>query len=277
MPDKRLAALAGVHPHTIFRERHRRGIAAYQAISPPIMWTEDMIGKLGTATDREVAAELGIKPSSVADKRRNLGIPPFTPPRAVQPGRHWEPEDLARLGQVSDRSLAKELRLSSSTVAHKRQSLGIAPWRPRPPRVEGTEEMIDLLGKLSDLEIARRFSISPSSVKLAREMRGIPPVMDRRGIERTPELLALLELPASEVRRRTGLNFKTIADLKRDLGIQSMRAEQMRYSPEIVARMGKEPDYVIARHLGVSASAVRLKRNQLGIAPFDGHRRRSGR
>ena len=283
LPDRKLAERAGVHPNTIHHERKRRGIPAFVQQREAVRWTRDMIRKLGTATDRSIAAELGIPIGCVSRKRRILGIPPYSGRSGRQPRAYpWSPEDLACLGKVSDRALARALGLSTGTVALKRQMLGIPPWRSRPPAVVWTPAMRRLLGRVSDLEVARRFSISSSTVVLERRRLGIPPVVDRRGIEHPPALLGLLRLPPSEVRRRTGLNPKTIAVLRERYGIRSLRAAELRYTPEVIARMGKESDKAIASDLSCSPTAVLLKRRSLGIPAYQGfrklpRRRRAGR
>ena len=277
MPDRQLAKLAGVHPVTIFQERKQRNIPPFRPIEEPVRWTPAMIRELGSDTDSAVAAALRIPFSAVGRKRRLLGIPPFVrqAPRRRQPREiDWKPEDLARLGKMSDRALAKKLRISTGSVLGKRQRLGIAPWRARPTRVVWTGKMVKLLGKVADAEIARRFSISADTVTHKRRRLRIPPVMDRRGIERTAKLRQLLHLPPTEVRRRTGLSLTTIWKLTRKLGIRSLRPSQLRYNPEIIARMGKEPDYVIAADIGASDSAVRQKRRALGIPAYEGWRGR---
>ncbi len=275
MSDRALAEKAGVHPNTIHHERRRRGISAFQPISEPVVWTSAMIRLLGTATDRDVAAELGVGYSAVGRKRRLLGIPPSTPRQArTIRGHQWTSEQLGMLGKVSDRALARELGLATGTVCDQRTKLGIPPWRPRPANVKWTKAMLRLLGRLPDQEIARRFGISGSSVIQKRRRLGLPPVMDRRAIEHSPELLETLKLSKSEARRRTGLNFKTIGVLREKYGIRGVRASELRYRPEIVRRMGKEPDEVLAAELGVSSSAVRAKRASLGIPAYQGWRRR---
>ena len=274
LPDRKLAERAGVHHNTILHERRRRGIPAFKRRSEDARWTKAMIHKLGTDTDRSIAAELGINPASVGRKRRILGIPPFTEQTASRSRAYpWAPEDLARLGKVSDRALARELGLATTTVTNKRQTLGIPPWRPRPPTVAWTPAMRRQLGRLSDLEIARRYAISSGTVVLERRRLGIPPVMDRRGVEHSPALLELLRLPPSEARRRTGLTFLTLAALRERYGIRSLRASELRYTSEVVARMGKESDEAIAADLGCSSSAVRHKRQSLGIPAYQGFRK----
>jgi DNA-binding CsgD family transcriptional regulator len=274
VPDRQLAERAGVHLNTILHERRRRGIPAFVQQREDVRWTRAMIRKLGTDTDRSVAAELGIPVGCVSRKRRILGIPPVSGRSGSHPRAYpWAPEELASLGRVSDRTLARTLGLSPRTVATKRQMLGIPPWRPRPPAVVWTPAMRRLLGRVSDSEVARRFSISSSTVVLERRRLGIPPVVDRRGIEHPAALLKLLRLPLSEVRRRTGLNPKTIAALRTRYGIHSLRAAELRYTPEVVARMGKESDEAIAIDLGCTPSAVRQKRQSLGIPAYQGFRR----
>lgn len=274
LPDRLLAERAGVHLNTILHERRRRGIAAFVQQREDVRWTQAMIRKLGTDTDRAVAAELGITAACVARKRQILAIPPFSGRTGSNPRAYaWAPEDLARLGRMSDRALARELGLSTSTVCTKRQILGIPPWRPRPPAVVWTPAMRRLLGRVSDLEIARRYSISSSTVVVERRRLGVPPVMDRRGIEHPPEVLAQLSLPPSEARRRTGLNLNTIKALRKRYGIRSLRASELRYTPEAIARMGKESDEAIAIDLGCSPSAVLQKRHSLGIPAYQGFRK----
>ena len=125
MPDRALAAKAGVHPGTIFHERRRRGIAAFQQMSPPVEWTPAMIRELGTGTDREVAAELGIGIQAVTRKRQLLGIPPANQQLASAPhGYPWQPEEIALLGKVSDRAVAKELGISTERVLRSRLPAG---------------------------------------------------------------------------------------------------------------------------------------------------------
>lgn len=277
MPDRKVAELAGVHPNTVLHERHRLGIPPYQPIRPPVEWTAAMIRKLGTASDREVAAELGLDVRTVQRKRWVLGIPAYHAHDSAPRGRWWSPEEIAMLGKVSDRSLARELGLSTATVSIQRTRRGIPPWRERPPRVVWTKAMLRQVGRIPDEELARRHGISGASVLQKRRQLGLPPVVERKSVEVTPELLAALRLPWSEACRRTGLNHNVIRALQKRYGIRPPRASELRYSKAVVARMGKEPDSRIAADIGASPSAVHQKRRSLGIPAYDGHRRRPKR
>jgi len=66
------------------------------------------------------------------------------------------------------------------------------------------------------------------------------------------------------VKRQTGLSPTTIRALRKKLGIERPR----RWTPELVARLGREPDLRLARELGISDSSVRKKRERYGIPPF---------
>src|SRR5690606_20160112 len=64
--DSDLARRARVSVEAVRAERRRRGIAPFAPQRGPIEWTDAMEALLGEATDREVAAELGIPARSVA-------------------------------------------------------------------------------------------------------------------------------------------------------------------------------------------------------------------
>ena len=267
VPDSTLAKKAGVHKKTIYEERHRRGIPPYRRLRPRVEWTDDMIAELGRDTDKTVAAMLDIGVSSVRRKRVLLGIPPFTPRQqhGLEP-RHWTQRELAQLGTVSDYEVAELVGVAPGTVHLKRRLLGIPAFGRRPDKIEWTEEMLSLLGTVMDSEITRRFGISASSVKIKRDRLGIAPFIDKRGVVATPELLELIRNPSVEVTELIGLKADTIQKLRARHGVEA-RDGRFRWTPELVARLGRERDEAIARDLGVTESAVGVKRRSLGIAP----------
>jgi len=269
LPDGEIARLAGISTEAVATERKRRGIKAFRPPIEPIEWTPKMIRRLGTASDTIVAKKLGIHSSSVRYKRQLLGIPPFHPKRRHAGTHEWTPQKLALLGTMSDAEVAEELGIHKATVSTKRKQLGIAASRP-PRRVyQWTEELLALLGKVTDRELARRSGFSVSSVRRKRAALGIRPGGRYGAVVPTPALIELLHEKSIEVKRRTGLSPTTIRVLRKKLGIERPR----RWTPELVARLGREPDRQIARELGIAESVVNKKRRRHGIPPFQEKRR----
>lgn len=267
--DREVARRAGVCPQTVVRERKRRNIETPHPHREAIEWTAEMVAVLGTASDLEVAGLLGIPRHCVMDRRRRDGIRAFRPSgRRQERSLPWAAQDLALLGQASDRDLAAQLGISTSTVQRKRRRLGLASFGSPPTRLEWSEEPLSLLGKVPDVELARCYAISSTAVKAERSRRGIAALRDHRPFEATPELVELLHKPSSEVRRQTGLDFHTTRRLRRRLGIAALTVRQWRWSPEILARLGKEFDRCVAEDLGVSTKRVAATRKELGIESF---------
>ena len=269
--DQALARQAGVSYQSVAKERQRRGIPAFARRRAPVEWTAPMISVLGTASDRAVAAELGVHHGSVFMKRRSLGIAPWQEP--VSPpgtrGYEWTRQALRLLGKASDRDVARQLGIHASSVFSKRRELGIASYQPPQRRIRWTAKMLALLGKLPDVDIARRFGIVKDSVSRKREELGIEPYRYRsRPIARTAELQEILRLPNPEVRARYGIRKGTAAKLRAELGIPTPDSRNRRWTPQMLARLGREPDAAIARDMGLFPSAVGWKRRDLGIRAF---------
>lgn len=302
LPDAAVGAKAGLDRQAVAAERRRRGIPPARPRRPPIEWTDDMIALLGADSDAAVARALGISRGSVAGKRGRLGIPPFNPaPHDQHRGFPWQPEDLALLGKVSDGELARTLGLARTSVTNKRQKLGIPPFQPAPRPIEWTSAMIERLGRASDSQVAEELGISAQSVTLKRQALGIPATLENRPVERNEEVVKLLRFPDTEVLHRTGLNWRTIQRLRRDLGMpevslppaEALSAEGMgdipssgrerrpgsndpgrpeaawragyRWRAEEIALVGPASDEEIAARLGRSVEAVRSRRQKLEI------------
>src|SRR6266849_9330151 len=70
VPDDEIARLARVHLRTVLAERRRRGIPPARPRRPDVRWTAAMDALLGTASDRDVAAELALPVHCVHRRRR---------------------------------------------------------------------------------------------------------------------------------------------------------------------------------------------------------------
>jgi hypothetical protein len=91
-------------------------------------WTAKEDALLGTTTDGEVAAKLGLTIGTVTHRRRNFG-------KAVKFAhrRPWNPEEDALLGTAPDTEIVARLGRHVSTVCIRRQKLGIpnSYWQQR--------------------------------------------------------------------------------------------------------------------------------------------------
>lgn len=224
---------------------------------------------VGTHTDAVVAGELGIGVHSVSVKRRLLGIEAFAPLRMPMPAREWSAEELAALGTTTDEAIATLLGVSAATVTTKRRSLGISAFKPAAPRIEWSAERLAALGTAPDDELASRWGVSPASVYETRRELGIAPCR-----QTSPPPVASAELreplerpPLAEVWRVRGVSEPALRSLRLKLGVEGVDGRR-RWSPELEARLGKTPDSVLAAELGVSPSAVRTKRWEMGILSY---------
>lgn len=264
--DAKLARRAGINPETVARERRRRGIGSFRPLRGPIEWTPEMISLIGIESDGVVGRELGLSRTTIRRKRELLGIPPYAPPpsSAVESAIAWEPEDLALLGTMPDRVVAKQLGISASSVMLKRQALKIPAFKPPTRPLKWTEEMLALLGEVTDTQVANLYGISEAAVGAKRSRLGIPAVVAAGAVVATPDLIELLHLPGIEVQRLTGLSHRTIRALRRRYGVDRRR----HWSSKVLARLGREFDKKIARDLDVSENVIRKKRKSLGIPAF---------
>ncbi len=250
-------------------ERKRRGIEAFKPVGEPIAWTRERIGLLGTDSDAAVARELGLHCASVKYKRQLLRIPPCHPKRRPSTvGYLWTPEEVALLGTMPDAALARALGITKGMVTWKRMTTGIPAFRTKRRTYPWTEELIALLGRMPDREVARISGFSVSAVQRKRAALGIAAEGKFGVVVPTPDLVELLHQKSVEVRLQTGLSPTTIRVLRQKLGIQRFR----RWTPELIARLGHEPDSRIARELGISATSVHKKRWRHGIPPFQARR-----
>ena len=132
--------------------------------------------------------------------------------------------------------------------------------------MEWREEDLTLLGTAPDTEVAERLEISEGSVRKKRKDLGIPASSDTRHIARTAELVEALHLPNPQVCRRTGLHVERVRKLRKELaGIKMRSPSERRWTPEILARLGEDPDAAIAAVLGITAKTVAAKREGSGI------------
>lgn len=257
--DAALARRLGIHYSTVAAERQRRGIppAVKRA---PIEWTPEMIARLGTDSDRAVAEALGISPAVVGKKRTELGIEPARrrTGRSRRAPSFWTPEREALLGTDSDQNIADRLGIPQHRAAYRRRCLGIPAFRPR-HRIDW-KPIDPYLGKYPDQQIADRFGLFPPSVYRRRIKLGIPPHHPaRRTVVRDDRLRELVRKPNAEI---TEISKGTVAKARKELNVPTP-PRPTPWTPEVLARLGKEPDETLAEELGLKTDTVRHKRYEM--------------
>ncbi len=267
--DKAIAHMAGIHEQSVTHERQRRKVEAYATRRKKIEWTKDMVVLLGTDSDRNIATQLEIHHGSVFRKRRILGIPAFQPPTSIDTkGFLWTKKSIALLGKASDREVAKTFGISSASVQSKRSFAGISPFKPANKKIQWTTEMLGLLGKISDAKFTRKYHMTKDTVKRKRDRLNIPAYSDQaKPIARTPQIATLLKQPNKEIVKKTGISKNTIRKLRKEYGVTIPIKHNPKWSPKIIARLGKESDAKIAKDIKLTSCAVSYMRRSLNIKP----------
>ncbi|HZZ77570.1 MAG TPA: hypothetical protein VFE62_03570 [Gemmataceae bacterium] len=92
-------------------------------------WSAEDDALLGTMLDREVSRRIGRSERAVVDRRRVLGVAPFTKRSAPRGHANWSPAQDRLLGTMPDVELARKLRCSPMSVFYRRRKLGITRYR----------------------------------------------------------------------------------------------------------------------------------------------------
>lgn len=261
--DRELAKRAGLCIRAVSDERRRRKIPPFQSQGNDVRWTRRMIARLGHSPDSVVAAKLGIGRSSVAYKRRVLGIAPFK--RGTTPVFRWPGWALRLLGKVSDAALAERLGVSATLVQTRRNALRISPFVPATRPVKWTPKMLAALDKSPDRAVARRFRITVMAVVRKRVELG-----KRRGLSSrrwsTQEREILGQYTDAAVSRKLGVNYHAVRYMRRRLRIAGKQPSvRVAWTPRLDALLGKLPDRVVAAHAGCTAAGVARRRWKLGV------------
>ncbi|TWT56327.1 hypothetical protein [Allorhodopirellula solitaria] len=261
--DQRLSKTYGVARYKIRIYRALHGIDQ----APPMdrfahHWTEQDDQLLGTASDRRVAAKIGVRPQQVMYRRVQLGIP--------SPGKksslRWTKKRIDQLGRDPDHVLGKQWNVSPSVVRKKREELEIEPCKRRSQEL--SVEARELLGTVPDNVLAKQFGFSPTFIRNARNDAGIAPCRSTAPfIWKKKNLKRLGRVHDDVLAQELSLSPEFIAQKRRALGIAAFRrVNKVDWNdPKIRKQLGVISDAELARKLGVTSGAILSKRKALGI------------
>ena len=186
----------------------------------------------------------------------------------------WTPENLKKLGTMSDPKLAELIGMSPKGVAKKRASLQIKPFRDSThlEKHVWTKTQLSWLGKLSDAEIARRIGVNATSVATQRKKRRIA----LSGTLQTPrrpwskeELKYLGKINDVQFSRKFKRARRIIRDKRAELGIPPSVVTNVKpWNPAWDKKLGKKSDPELAKEFGIKPQRIRDRRSKLGIHGF---------
>ena len=236
-----------------------------------------LLNQLGKVPDHCLATQFGVTDWVVYTARVKLGIPST---RFV-----WPNVAIKLLGTASDEAIAKKLGLHATRVQAKRKRLGISSFGKSTDdkRHRWTKRELKLLGKERDTVIAKRIGINPSTVAWKRRGLGIPSLSkDNRNtgasvILTRKQIKQLGAAPDLVLAKEWGMHRHQVALYRRELGIENFVTRSLAelWTPEIIARLGNEPDVSIAKELKVPIDRVKNFRQQRRI-PI-AHEKKSGK
>jgi hypothetical protein len=218
-----VSKLTSIGKNTLTRMKKALNLPAF---SQPAALSEEIINHLGTDTDYAIARRFNVSRTSVVRRRISLGIQPHGKPgRPPVPDRQM-PAGLAdQLGKKTDRALALEYGVSSTTIFNARQALGVPRFGTQSLVSTLPDEAIPFLGTQSDRDIASRFNVSGNVVFRARKVRGIAryTTLTDFPIEAAP---LLGQTTDAAVARRFGLPIYTVREARKQRGIEIYKPEK---------------------------------------------------
>lgn len=259
--DGEVAAELGISRDSVAYKRQVLGIPAYGATRvrrPNPFWTRRRVALLGTATDKEVAARLGISRARVAGERRKRGVAPFKP-RAARVV--WTPAMVRRLGKVADHRVAERFGIGEDTVRRERSRRGIPPLKTDSWKVLRKPELRRLL-RLQTNEVVRRTGLNEKTVRKLRSDLGIRQPGKVTGWTR--ETLSLLgRVPDEELAARLGLAVGTVRLKRNQAGIRFRVTRRWTVEEDDLVR--RLPIEEAMRLTGRTRKAILHRRKRLGL------------
>jgi hypothetical protein len=228
--------------------------------------------RLGMEPDADIARDLGVSREAVRMKRKKFHIPAFRPSRVITD------ECRNDLGLLRDEEVAQKHGVPITWVKQTRRKSAISLPRNEPG-------LRDVLANLdwendtrTDREIADEYGSCVPTICRIRNDLGIPnsrkrgrpgpkSILPEEAGELTPYLCIFVFLSNKEIARRSGLSFRDVGVFRKEHKIRRAAKSDSGGSkwPEIIVRMGKQPDRELADEYGVYPHLISQMRTRLQI------------
>jgi hypothetical protein len=227
-------------------------------------------GCLGIIPDKKLSAAIGCSEDSVINRRRKLGIRPYT-----QNFIDWAAWD-GRLGKETDVRLARRIGCAEATVRKRRKELGIGSFRDahgggKPRRIDWAR-WDGILGTMPDEETAKTIGCSVRPVEKRRAKLRVPAFSRHARLDWSEWAGELGRATDRETAEAIGCSLVAVEQRRARLGVKPCtkndRIDWRRWD----ACLGKSCDSAASGLIGCSVSSVRRRRKALGIPAFDGRR-----
>lgn len=219
VPDDDIAEELGISNTAVYKKRLSLGIPPCG--NPRRLTNTDKKGVdwfsvehlLGKIPDAEIAAQLGVKSTSVKYQRTKRNIPSFRQHKI-----DWTLID-PELGKCYDQVLADKYGISYASVILRRQSLGIEPFYPNVNRNKGRVIDFDFTqhSNKSHQELAEELGVSKSYIGEQFRSNGI--ITKRRRLNWKLIIPYLGTMPDKEVANMFGVSRSVICAKRNELGI----------------------------------------------------------
>lgn len=288
--DKDLAARYGVPAYVVTSARQAMGIGEAHSVKarglkPADVRAEDgngrwqthlvraqsmpeLIERLGTAPDTELADQFGVNATTVGELRTRHGIRKFSSRDKLA---RDNPDLVSRLGTATDIELSTQFGIPGYLIALLRRHLGIKRFSPYDQLAREKPDLVARLGVDSDTELATAFGLSYETVNQFRRYLGIDKYSKDGGARNVPpeHIEMFKSISLGEMAKLTGKTTKALRKIRKALGIPHFKPASV-FTPEVISALGTAPDPDIADRFGIDRSHLTKHRIKLGIKPYSG-------
>lgn len=227
--------------------------------------------RLGETTDHELAAKIGCSQAAVSLRRKKLGVPANGERANAIDWTQWD----QFLGTMEDKYVSKKASCSLASIVNRRKKLGIDPFT-----IRGTvewEKWDEFIPSMTDSQLAKKIGCAPGSVRVRREKLGIPkPDKDlRRKIDWDKWESKIGEISDTDLAGMIGCSIGAIQAYRKKKGIGHRSARDLGGKSEKGIAwdswdhlLGRCPDEVLAKMMGIPHSKVSVRRMRMMVANY---------